>query len=333
MKKLLSILFIVIMVISSFVLFGSAANYTWKLAHGRTIGEDLDIDANWFVNQLKEKTNGRINIDVFPNYQLGDYTVVQERVSLGEIEMNFGPTASGRDKRLEVGQMNYLVSNWEEVQKVYKRGGVFTNIIADLLEQQNIKYICGWPFYFGGIALTKEPLNPTDPDAHSNTKIRVPPSRSYQLTASTLGYLATPIPWSEAYTAIQSGIVDGVIGGGAEGYYKNFRDVIKYYLPINDHLEIHFLYMNLDLWNSLPEELQQIISDLAVELEDRRFVIAEEQEKASEQKLIDYGIKVIPFTDEELARFERKVHENVWPKVKEDIGAELIDKIVADLEE
>lgn len=331
MKKLLSFLFIVIMVVSSFVLLGSAAN-NWKLAHGRTIGEDLDNDVNWFVNQLKEKTNGRINIDVFPNYQLGDYTVVQERVSLGDIEMSFGPTGTERDKRLMVGQLNYLVSNWEEVQKVYKRGGAFTSIIEDLLEQQNIKYLCGWPFYFGGIALTKEPLNPTDPDIPKNIKIRVPPSKSYELTARTLGYLATPIPYSEAYTAIQSGIVDGAIGAGAEGYYKNFRDVIKYYLPINDHLEIHFFYMNLDLWNSLSEEDQQIILDLAIELEEKRFVIAEEQEKASVQKLIEYGIKVIPFTDEELARFEKKVKENVWPEIKEDIGQELIDQILSDLE-
>ena len=329
MKKLLNILFIAIMLISLFALFGNAANSTWKLAHGRTIGEDLDNDVNWFVNQLKEKTNGRINIDVFPNYQLGDYTVVQERVSLGDIEMSFGPMGTERDKRLMIAQLPYLVSNWEEVQKVYSRGGALTSIVEDLLEQQNIKYICAWPFYFGGIALNKEPLSPADPDIPKNIKIRVPPQKSYELCAEALGYIATPIPYSEAYTAMQSGIVDGVIGAGAEGYYKNFRDVVKYYLPVNDHVETHFLYMNLDLWNSLSKEDQQIIQDLAIELEKNRFVIAEEKEKASVQMLSDYGVEVIPFTDEELARFAKKVHENVWPKIREDIGPELIDKILA----
>lgn len=332
MKKLLSILFIVIIVISSFVLFGSAANYTWKLSHARTIGEDLDNDANWFANQLKEKTNGRINIDVFPNHQLGDYTVVQELVSMGDVEIGFICLSTSRDKRLMIQALPYTVSNWGEVPKVYGRESALKSIVEELLEQQNIKYLCCWPFDFGGIGLIKKPLSPADPDIPKNIKIRVPPMKQYELCAEALGYIPTPIPWTEAYTSIQSGIVDGIIGAGAEVYYLNFRDILKYYLPLNDHFEVHYLYMNLDLWNSLSEEDQKIILDLAIELENNRFVTAEEREKACFQRLVDFGMEVIPFTNEELAGFAKKVRETVWAELREDIGPELIDKILADLE-
>ena len=327
MKKSLSILIVVMILISLFSLFGNAANYQWKLAHGRPLEAPLHKDVSWLVDQLKERSNGRINIDIFPNYQLGDYTVVQERISLGDIEMSFACLGTERDKRLMV--LPYVVSNWEEAQKVYSAGSAYTNIVAEILEDQNLKLISGWPSYFGGICLTKLPPSLADPDVPKNLKIRVPPQKSYELVAQALGYMATPIPYAEAYTAMQSGIVDGVIGGGAEGYYTGFRDVMKYYLPINDHLEMWYFYMNLDLWNSLSKEDQQLIQDLGGEVEKKRWAIAEEDQKAFIQKLSDYGIKVITFTDEELAGFAKKVREYVWPKMKEDVGSELIDIILA----
>ncbi|MDZ7811262.1 MAG: hypothetical protein U5L11_16025 [Arhodomonas sp.] len=62
-------------------------------------------------------------------------------------------------------------------------------------------------------------------------KVRVPGIKSFQLTGEALGYIPSPIPFSEAFTAIQTGVVDGVIGSGAEGYYQSFRDVTKAYYP------------------------------------------------------------------------------------------------------
>ncbi|GAB1486511.1 hypothetical protein MASR2M79_15610 [Aminivibrio sp.] len=91
---------------------------------------------------------------------------------------------------------------------------------------------------------------PKDPNVPKNIKIRVPPIRSFELCATALGYQATPVPWSDTFTAMQTGIVDGAIGGGAEGYFANFRDLAKYYIAVNDHFECWFLYMNSEVWNA-----------------------------------------------------------------------------------
>lgn len=329
MKKSLSVLIVVIILISLFSLFGNAADYQWKIQHIRPTGTAIDNDVNWLVGQLKERSNGRIIIDIFPASQLGDYTVVQERVGLGDIEMQLACLGTAMDIKIMIQSLPYIAINWEEARKLYSTGSTLMNIVADLLEKQNLKLISGWPCYFGGICLTKQPPSPADPDVPKKIKIRVPPQKSFELCAEALGYLATPIAWSEAFTSLQTGIVDGAIGAGAEGYYANFRDLAKYYLALNDHFEMWYFYMNLDLWNSLSKEDQQLIQDVGFELEKKRFAIAEEDEKANMQSLSDYGIKVITFTDEELARFAKKVREYVWPKIKEDIGSELIDKILA----
>jgi len=331
-KKLFNVLFIVIIVISLFALFGNAAkvaNYQWKIQHIRPVGSSIDKDVHWLSEQLKERSDGRINIEIYPAGQLGDYSVVQERVGIGDVEMQLACLSTTMDKSLLIMVVPYIVSNWEEAGILYSPGGTLTKIIADLLEKQNIKLISGWACYFGGIVLSKLPPSPADPDVPKKMKLRVPPMKSFELVAKNLGYLATPISWADTFTSLQTGIVDGVIGAGAEGYYANFRDIVNYYLATNDNFQMWYLYMNLDLWNSLSKEDQQLIQEVGSELEKKRFVVAEEEEQASMQKLKDYGIEVITFTDEELERFAKKARENIWPQLREDIGPELIDKILA----
>ena len=203
--------------------------------------------------------------------------------------------------------------------------------MAELLEANGIKYLAAYPLYFGGIALIDEPASPGDANVPKNIKIRVPAMKSFELTADALGYLATPLAWADTFTSMQTGIVDGAIGAGAEGYYSNFRDLIKYYLPLNDHFEMWYLYMNLELWNKLSPEEQRIIQETAKALEVKRFNEAEAEESEYISKLEAEGITIIEFTDAELKAFADKCRENVWPKIKGDFGAELFDKITSNI--
>ncbi|MEI8634008.1 hypothetical protein P4S72_21830 [Vibrio sp. PP-XX7] len=74
------------------------------------------------------------------------------------------------------------------------------------------------------------------------------------MLADNLGYIGSPLPFSEAFTAVQTGVVDGVIGSGAEGYYASFRDVTKTYIPLNTHFEFWYLMIN-------SERLRRSIKD------------------------------------------------------------------------
>ena len=202
MKKTLTTLVLVIILVSLFAFFGSAApNYNWKIQHIRPVGTAIDTDVNWLVDQLKERSDGRIVIDIFPASQLGDYTVVQERVGMGDIEMQLACLGTAMDKGLMIQSLPYIASNWEEARKLYASGSSLMNVVGELLEKQNLKLISGWPCYFGGIVLTKEPPSPGDPNVPKNIKIRVPPQKSFELNGESLGYLATPIAWSEAFTS------------------------------------------------------------------------------------------------------------------------------------
>jgi TRAP-type C4-dicarboxylate transport system substrate-binding protein len=179
--------------------------------------------------------------------------------------------------------------------------------------------------------LTKEPPSPGDPDVPKNIKIRVPPIKSFELTAQALGYLATPIPWADTFTSMQSGIVNGAIGAGAEGYFANFRDIAKYYLPVNDHFEYWFLYLNSDLWGKLSDADRKILQTAADDMEKQRWTVAEQDEQANEKRLSDAGIKVIKFTEPELQKMAERSRKAAWPIIRRDIGAEFFDQVTADI--
>lgn len=301
---------------------------TWKISHVRPQDTAIDKDLKWFSQAIKEKTGGKIKTKIYPASALGDYTVVQERVGLGAVDMACQPPASSADKRFQLVYFPYMMKNWDQARKNYSPGAPLRKIIADLYAEQDIHLLAVWPVYFGGISLNREPVAAGDPDAAKGIKLRVPPMKTFQLLADTTGYLGTPIPFSDAFTAVQTGVVDGVVGSGAEGYYSSFRDVTKYYIPSNTHFEAWYLILNKETFDDLKPERKAQLEAVAAEFEQRRWDAAEADQSANEKRLADYGASIVEITDAEIAATAKKIRENVWPVVLEDVGMEWGQKVL-----
>jgi TRAP-type C4-dicarboxylate transport system substrate-binding protein len=298
----------------------------WKIGHLRQSGSAIDKDIHQLIEKISSQTDNRIVFDVYPGNRLGDYSAVQERVSFGEVQLYVGPLATSIDKRLLIATTPYLVNNWGDAQDVYHQGSYLLKKVADLLAEQNIKLLGGWPVYFGGIGLRKMPIEPGNPDVSKKMIIRVPPIRSFELTARELGYTAYPITWTYAKMGLRTGMVDGIIGGGAEGY-SGFKGSIKYYLPVNDHFEYWFVYMNLDSWNDLSDKEHELFLGAVKKMEEKRYLIAEKQEKESIQLLKKQGVKIIDLNSAELLKMREKIQAIVWPQLAREIGPEFDEAI------
>ncbi len=291
----------------------------WKIGHVRPPGSAIDKDLHLLINQISRETNNKFSFDVYSGNRLGDYTVVQERVSFGEVELYVGPLGTSIDKRLILASTPYLVNSWEEARKVYSQGSVLFQTIERFLEEQNIKLIGGWPVYFGGIALTKPPPGPGNPDISKKMIIRVPPIRSFELAARELGYTPYPITWTYAKMGLKTGMVSGIIGGGAEGY-AGLKGLIKFYIPVKDHFEYWFVYMNMDKWKKLTQHEKEIFSSRIQQMENRRYSVAETNERESIHLLKKHGIRVIELSDAELMTMRDKIKKKVWPVLEKEIG-------------
>ena len=307
----------------------SALAADWKLSTIRPQGTSVHKDAEAFIQKIKDGTEGRINIVIYPNSQLGDYQVVQERISVGSVEMAIQPISTTVDRQMQLLNMPYLIKDWEGVKKNYLTGTPFMDWAAKRFERQDIVLLATWPCYFGGTALTKEPANYGDPAAPKGLKVRVIPQKSFELLATSQGYLATPLPLAETFTALQTGIVDGAFGAGAEGYYSNFRDVLKFYVPANTHMEQWYVIMNKELFDGLSDADKKVVLDAAKEMESNRIVVAPQETLEYEKKLDDYGVKVLPLTPEQLSALAEASRAAIFPEIRKAIGEKEFDEAIS----
>jgi TRAP-type C4-dicarboxylate transport system substrate-binding protein len=309
--------------------FAAEKTYTWKIAHIRPQGSTIDKELKKFSDDVKAATGGRITINIYGANQLGDYTVVQEKIGLGAVEMGCMSMSTSVDKRGLAFTMPYLVRDYAMAKKNYAYGTPFANYIAKVYEKQNIKVLAYWPVYFGGIGLLRQPADPTNPMGKQNLKVRVPTMKTWEALGNGLGYQATPLPFSEFFTAAQTGMVDGIMGGGAENYYVTFRDLIKFYIPINSHFECWPLTINMDIYNSLSPKDRKILEEKAREFEERRWVKVEQDQDVYETLLAKAGAKVYKLTPQQLEAFVKRGRETAWPELKKVLGDKVFNEISA----
>ncbi|MEE4242195.1 MAG: TRAP transporter substrate-binding protein DctP [Desulfopila sp.] len=323
---------VAILVVLAVFLTGAVQAKTLKISHVRPQDTAIDKDLRWFSDKLTEASGGKMKTKIYPASALGDYTVVQERVGLGAVDMACQPPASAADKRFQVVYFPYMVKSWAQAKKNYADGAPLRKVVGELYAEQGIHLLAAWPVYFGGIALNREPVAPGDPDAAKGIKLRVPPMKTFQMLADNTGYLGTPIPFSDAFTAVQTGVVDGVVGSGAEGYYSSFRDVTKYYIPSNTHFEVWYLIINKEYFDDLSDDQKKVLSEVALQFEARRWESAEADQAANEKRLADYGAEIVNISEADIAATAAKIHKTVWPAVLSDVGEEwgqaVLDAIV-----
>ena len=114
MKTIGKLLFVSLLVLFATGAVAAEKSYTFKIGHIRPETASIHTDLTRFCNEITKKTNGRIKFEIYPAAQLGDYTVVQERVSIGDVDMHIGPLGTAVDRRVNLFTMPYLVSNWDD---------------------------------------------------------------------------------------------------------------------------------------------------------------------------------------------------------------------------
>lgn len=310
-------------VLAATIALGGVAQATeLKISHVRPQDTTIDKEVKVFADAVAKATGDDVTIRVFPASALGDYTTVQERISVGAVDMAVQPAATAAERRMQISSFPYLAENWAQARKIYGPDGPVRKAMEELYAKQDITVLAAYPVYFGGIALNRDAVSPGDPNADKGIKVRVPGIKSFQLLAEEIGYIPSPIPFSEAFTAVQTGVVDGVIGSGAEGYYASFRDVTKTYIPANTHFEVWYLIVNTGILDDLDEKDREALKTAAAEFEALRWQVAEADQAANEQKLVDNGATIVRLSDEQLAANAAKVRANVWPTILEDVGAD-----------
>jgi len=283
------------------------------------------------AKELEDRSNGAIKIDLFPSSQLGDYTLTYEDLMKGSVELALIPIPSQYDSRLEMNFIPYLFKDYSDLATVFSPGSFFFQEYSKIHEALDVKLLGIYVEGLIGFGLTKMEPNYADPKAPKSLKIRAPAIEVYSLVTEDMGYSATTIPYAELYTALQTGVVDGWIGGTPQLNYSDFRDVIKYYIAYNVFAENIGFLMSKKVYDSLPQEYQTMIEEAFTKEATHSYTVAEELDREAIRNMEEYGIEIIYLTDEEMEAYVNHVKETTWPKLGANIGDDFMKKLTESL--
>jgi len=246
-------------------------------------------------------------------------------VMRGSVEMNLNPVAPTYDPRLNIAYYTpYLFKNIKEGKVAYAKGGWINNMLDELFKGVNTKGLSVLPMGMAGATVRRVPPNPGDPDVAKGQKIRVMPLKACELTYKRLGYIPVAIPYAEAYSAIETGIADGQMGGPPfQGH--EFRDVQGAWIQYNDFVETHWFTVNRKVFDSLSKEDQTILIEAAERQGEKQWQLVEAQDEEYRQKMAQRGLKIVILSDAELEKIAKAVRADVWPELDKIVGKSLMD--------
>ncbi len=303
------------------------ANYKfkWRMPQTMPVGDDHDLRAVAFAKEVKEKTDGRIDITVYSGGVLCDWVECYELIMRGDIEIALSSFPDTFDPRMVITYyMPYLFTTTAEAKAAFKTDGWYYKMVDRLLLQNGIKGLALWPQGWAGMTAREEPKGWREMKPNG-MKLRVMPLKACELTWQRLGFIPVTIPYNDAFSAISRGVADGQSGGPPYQGYQ-FREVQKVWLQYNDYLEPWWFYINLDIWNKLTEHDQKVLIDAAQKQCEGRWDYFLKEAADFSQKMADFGLKVIQPTDAELKGFADAVRKDVWPKLEPLMGKILVDE-------
>ena len=301
-----------------------------RLSHLSPPDSDMDVWAKKFAQQVEERTEGRITVRIYPASQLGDWEEVFELLTQGSVDLAIQSMSTKFDSRLALTWFPYTAVDYASAREAWNTGGFLFNIVDDLVKPQMMQVVAPYAFGLGGMAVGKEVADPKNPDAdHGNLKIRVWPSGvpTHKPTLERLGYNTTTMPWAELYTGVQTGVIDGMVGGVPENAVRDWNGVVKTWLQINDHFEINWLLASAMSLQRLPDEDRALVMEIGKELATERFDAVEAADNRYLEELRNDGVTVVTFSREEIERLAAAVRTDAWPMMKDEIGDELYQLI------
>jgi tripartite ATP-independent transporter DctP family solute receptor len=263
------------------------AEYTLRLADNQPADYPTVIGDKKFAELVNERTDGRIKIEVFPSAQLGDEKSVLEQVQLGAIDftrINASPLAEFNDQ-FSALNLPYVFESDEHLWN-FLEGETGKKLLTDL-EQSKMR---GLAYYDSGSRNFYSTKPITSIEDLKGQKIRVQQSKINLDLIDALGASATPMPYGEVFSALQTGIIDGAENNlpslDSSNHYQEAKSII-----MDHHQRIpEVLLMSKATWDKLSEEDREIIQQAATDSVVTQKEAWAQLEQESEKKLKEAGV-------------------------------------------
>jgi tripartite ATP-independent transporter DctP family solute receptor len=244
--------------------FGAQAE-TFRLAHHHAVGSATDIAANKLAELVKAKSEGRITLQVFPGAQLGQEREAFDLMNQGGIDISLTSTAipDGIFPPMAVTGVPYVFRGWDHAIAAYN-GEFGQGLINGMRESTDVEVLGFFHIGFRDLLFAKEPR--TTVKELADLKMRSPESFVWIRMFELLGTQPTPVTWGEVYTAMQTGVADGLDSPASAALDNNFDEVTSSLVKTGHMFGSMMISMNENKFNALTAEDQAVMKAAAVEM-------------------------------------------------------------------
>ena len=295
-----------------------------KFGHVGEPGSLFAASAEEFAKRANAKLGAKAKVVVYGSSQLGGDKELLQKLKLGTVDIALPSTVMSSEADLfGVFEMPYLVKDREHMKKIEKE--VFWKTLAPAAEAKGLKVIAVWENGYRHITNSKRPIN--KPADLQGIKLRVPEGKWRVKMFQT--YVANPSPmkFSEVFTALQTGVMDGQENPFTQIYSAKFQEVQKF-LSLTGHVYTPaYATVGAKKWASLPADVRKTLEDVAKDTQSFVYQTAAKAEDDLLQKLKSGGMQVNSPNKDSFIAASKPVYEEFAKEVK---GAkEVIDRAIA----
>ncbi len=270
----------------------ASAQQKLKWAHVYETSEPYHTESVWAAQEIKRRTNGKFDIEVFPASTLGKETDINQGLTLGTVDMIIsGPSFAARTyPRIGVAYYPFIFRDADHLI-AYSKSPIFAEMTEEFRKKTGIQ-ITAYTYYGARHTSSNRPF--TDCAGMKGLKIRVPDVPAYMATPKACGANPAPIAFAEVYLALQNGTVEAQENPLTTIEAKKFYEVQKAIMLTGHIVDGLTTQIAPHVWNKLTPDEQKIFVEVTREAAAR----ATDKIKKREAELVDdfkkKGLQIVP---------------------------------------
>jgi TRAP-type transport system periplasmic protein len=298
-----------------------------KFGHVGNPGSLFEASANEFAERANAKFEEQgldYKVVAFGSSQLGTDEELMQKLRLGTVDFALPSTVmSSTVDAFGVFEMPYLVKDRDHMKRIEEE--IFWPTLAPLAEEQGYKILAVWENGFRHITNNSRPIE--TPEDLQGIKLRVPSGEWRVKMFQAYDANPTPMAFSEVFTALQTGVIDGQENPFAQIWSAKFQEV-QDYLSLTGHVYTPaYITAGKQKFESLPAEVQQVLEETAKETQDFVYETAAMLDEDLLAKLKEGGINVNEADKDAFIAASQPIYDEFSSEV--EIGKELIDKALS----
>lgn len=305
----------------------------YKITYANTVADSNPqaINAKYMAERMSELSGGRIEMTVFNNNKLGAFSDCFQQMQQANGTVQMGDVSSASITQFSElytpFALPFLFSSKEQSFDYFDNGETVKAIEEEFLSETNVR-VLGY-FYNDARALTNSKRAVSTPADCAGLKLRVMTSDVYIKTFEALNAAPVSMQFSELFSALQQGAVDGQDNGLILSMDSKFNEVQGYYTDLGHVQDTSVIFISEAFYQSLPEDLQQVVVQAAQEaVEKERQDYADKLDSYLEE--MKKTMEVTILTDEQRAAF-KEACTPVYDWYRGEYSQYDLDAIMADI--